>query len=145
MAAAPYRPPFAVTPAALEAAGDVMRLVGKYEGLDQPTPQPTLRRGNQIRTVVGSVAIEGNTLSIDQVTAMLDVLGLNPADPAWGPAKGADEGLTNAVDALVRGLLDQRAAARAAKDWAAADAVRDQLKAAGIEITDTPDGPKWSL
>jgi len=49
------------------------------------------------------------------------------------------------VDTLVRGLLDQRAAARVAKDWAAADAVRDQLKAAGIEITDTPDGPKWSL
>jgi cysteinyl-tRNA synthetase len=79
------------------------------------------------------------------VAAMLDVLGLHPADPAWGPAKGADEDLTTAVDALVRGLLEQRAAARAAKDWAAADAVRDQLKAAGIEITDTPDGPKWSL
>jgi cysteinyl-tRNA synthetase len=79
------------------------------------------------------------------VAAMLDVLGLHPADPAWGPAKGADDDLTTAVDALVRGLLEQRAAARAAKDWAAADAVRDQLKAAGIEITDTPDGPKWSL
>ncbi|HJQ07107.1 MAG TPA: cysteine--tRNA ligase [Nocardioides sp.] len=100
----------------------------------------TVREGNRLLA-----AGEDVTAVAGAVVAMLDVLGLDPADPAWGPAKGADEGLTHAVDALVRGLLDQRAAARAAKDWAAADAVRDQLKAAGIEITDTPDGPKWSL
>ena len=45
---------------------------------------------------------------------------------------------------LVAGLLDERAAARAAKDFARADAIRDQIRAAGIEIEDTPDGPKWS-
>ncbi|GAB3856144.1 cysteine--tRNA ligase [Nocardioides maradonensis] len=100
----------------------------------------TVREGNRLLA-----AGEDVTAVAGAVVAMLDVLGLDPADPAWGPAKGADEDLTHAVDALVRGLLDQRAAARAAKDWAAADAVRDQLKAAGIEITDTPDGPKWSL
>ncbi|GAB4012451.1 cysteine--tRNA ligase [Nocardioides ultimimeridianus] len=100
----------------------------------------TVREGNRLLAAGEDVsAIAGS------VVAMLDVLGLNPADPAWGPAVSADDKLTDAVDALVRGLLDQRAAARAAKDWAAADAVRDQLKAAGIEITDTPDGPKWSL
>ena len=46
---------------------------------------------------------------------------------------------------LVASLLEQRAAARAAKDFAAADAIRDQLKEAGIEIADTPQGPRWSL
>ena len=76
---------------------------------------------------------------------MLDVLGLNPADPAWGTASGDDQQLTDAVDVLVRGLLEQRTRARAAKDFAAADAIRDQIKAAGIAITDTPDGPTWSL
>jgi len=100
----------------------------------------TVREGNR-----QLAAGEDTTASVAAVVAMLDVLGLNPADPAWGPATSADGELTSAVDALVRGLLEQRAAARAAKDWAAADAVRDQLKAAGIEITDTPDGPKWSL
>ena len=80
-----------------------------------------------------------------EVLTMLDVLGLNPADPAWGPASSNDEQLTEAVDVLVRGLLEQRTQARANKDFAAADTIRDQLKAAGIEITDTPDGPKWSL
>jgi len=79
------------------------------------------------------------------VRAMLDVLGLDPADPAWGPASSNDQQLTDAVDVLVRGLLEQRTQARADKDFAAADMIRDQIKAAGIEITDTPDGPQWSL
>ena len=77
---------------------------------------------------------------------MLDVLGLDPQDPAWaGAASTKDERLTSAVDVLVAGLLEQRAEARANKDFAAADAIRDRIKAAGIEIEDTPTGPKWSL
>ena len=46
---------------------------------------------------------------------------------------------------LVAAELDRRSAARAEKDWASADAVRDRLAAAGIEITDTADGPQWAL
>lgn len=81
-----------------------------------------------------------------QVRAMLGVLGLDPADPAWASgASSHEEQLTSAVDALVAGLLEQRADARAAKDFAAADAIRDRIKSAGIEVVDTPDGPKWSL
>ncbi len=81
---------------------------------------------------------------IAAVREMLDVLGLNPADAAW--ATGAsDDRLTDVVDALVKGLLAERAAAREAKDWARADAIRDQIKAAGIEVEDTPTGPKWSV
>jgi cysteinyl-tRNA synthetase len=76
---------------------------------------------------------------------MLDVLGLDPADPTWGGSGDGDGKAAAAVGALVAGLLEQRAAARAAKDWARADEIRDQLKAAGIELEDTPDGPKWSL
>jgi len=45
----------------------------------------------------------------------------------------------------VKGLLADRAAAREAKDWARADAIRDQIKSAGIEVEDTPTGPKWSV
>lgn len=81
-----------------------------------------------------------------QVRAMLEVLGLDPADPAWPSAGGSgDDALVAAVDALVAGMLEQRAAARAAKDFATADAIRDGIKAAGIEVTDTPSGPEWSL
>lgn len=80
-----------------------------------------------------------------EVVAMLDVLGLNPADEAWRTTAAGDERLTAVVDALVRVLLDERAAAREAKDWARADAIRDQIKAAGVEVEDTPTGPRWSI
>ncbi len=82
-----------------------------------------------------------------RVRAMLAVLGLDPLDPHWsaGGSSETEAKLTTAVDALVSALLEQRAAARAAKDFAAADAIRDRLKAAGIELEDTPAGPTWSL
>ena len=101
-----------------------------------------VREGNRL---IADGDVDGVQAAVGSVLMMLDVLGLNPHDSAWGPAAGADDKLTGVVDVLIQGLLEQRAAARAAKDWAAADAVRDQLKAAGVEITDTPDGPKWSI
>jgi cysteinyl-tRNA synthetase len=77
---------------------------------------------------------------------MLRVLGLDPHDPSWGSLGGSDDAkLSAAVDALVAGLLEERAAARAAKDWARADAIRDRIAAAGIAVEDTSDGPKWTL
>ncbi|MFJ6067683.1 cysteine--tRNA ligase, partial [Streptomyces tendae] len=49
------------------------------------------------------------------------------------------------VDSLVRLVLDQREAARARKDWATADAIRDQLGHSGLVIEDSPQGPRWTL
>lgn len=48
-----------------------MRLVGRYEGLQSPTPELRLRRTNSVRTVHASLRIEGNTLTHDQITAVL--------------------------------------------------------------------------
>ncbi|VXA92799.1 cysteine--tRNA ligase [Nocardioides sp. AX2bis] len=82
------------------------------------------------------------------VVAMLDVLGLDPADPAWRASGGAadrEAALTSALDSLLGALLAERDAARASKDFATADTIRDRVKAAGIEVEDTPDGPRWSL
>jgi len=102
-----------------------------------------VREGNKLLAAGDSPALRGNAAS---VLAMLDVLGLHPADPAWGSSSSAaTEQLTAAVDVLVAGLLEQRAEARAAKDFATADAIRDRIKAAGIEIEDTPSGPRWQL
>ena len=101
------------------------------------------REGNKLLAAGDSAALRGTATS---VLAMLDVLGLSPYDAAWaGEASSRDDQLTSAVDALVRGLLDQRAQARAARDFATADGIRDQIKAAGIEVEDTPHGPQWSL
>ncbi|MFC7504833.1 cysteine--tRNA ligase, partial [Nocardioides sp. GCM10030258] len=69
-------------------------------------------------------------------------------DPVWsasGASTDTEERLTAAVDVLVAGLLDERTQARADKDWARADAIRDRIKSAGIEVTDTPDGPTWTV
>ena len=81
--------------------------------------------------------------AVESVRAMLAVLGLDPLAEPWASrgSSRADE----ALGSLVEGLLEQRQAARAAKDFAAADVVRDQLAAAGIEIEDTPQGPRWSV
>lgn len=49
------------------------------------------------------------------------------------------------VDTLVRLVLDQRQSARARKDWAAADAIRDQLNQSGLVIEDSANGPRWTL
>jgi cysteinyl-tRNA synthetase len=101
----------------------------------------TVREGNKLLTDGSSDALRGNAAS---VRAMLGVLGLDPGDPHWSGGGGSED-LRGVVDALVKGLLEKRAEARASKDFATADAIRDQIKAAGIEIEDTPDGPRWSV
>ncbi len=102
----------------------------------------TVREGNR-----QLAAGEDAATTAAAVGAMLDVLGVHPADPAWSGVGGSDseERLSAAVDALVAGLLEERTQARADKDWARADAIRDRIKAAGIEVTDTPDGPTWTV
>ena len=100
------------------------------------------REGNKLLDAGDSAALRGTAAS---VRAMLAVLGLDPADPAWGSIGGDDAALITAVDVLVAGLLEQRAEARAAKDFTRADVIRDQIKAAGIEVEDTPAGPQWSI
>ncbi|MGW4579420.1 cysteine--tRNA ligase [Rhodococcus aetherivorans] len=80
-----------------------------------------------------------------QVRAMLGILGVDPLDPHWTEVAGRDSAALEALEVLVAAELDRRQAARAAKNWALADEVRDRLTAAGIEVTDTPNGPEWSL
>ncbi|WP_297553423.1 cysteine--tRNA ligase [uncultured Corynebacterium sp.] len=99
----------------------------------------TVRAGN--KALAAGDEAEARTLA-GQVRAMAHVLGFDPLEWEDGAqASGADA----ALDALVQAELERRTQARADKDFATADAVRDRLAAAGITITDTPDGPTWSL
>ena len=81
-----------------------------------------------------------------QVVAMTEVLGVNPIHPQWNSASGngAVDAL-DALDALVRDRIEARAGARAAREFAAADEIRDRLTAAGIIVEDTSSGARWSL
>ncbi|PZU48749.1 MAG: cysteine--tRNA ligase [Microbacterium sp.] len=78
-----------------------------------------------------------------EVGRMTGILGLNPADPQWRST--GDDAQSAALDALVQALLAQRAQARADKDWAAADRIRDAIAAAGIALEDSADGTHWSI
>ncbi len=142
----------------LERSGDVEGAPGRSqpvcaafaEAMDDDLGTPAavasifdvMREGNKL---LASGDRDGARGAAASVRAMLDVLGLDPADPAWGTTAGSDGKLEQAVDVLVRSLLDQRAEARASRDWTTADAIRDRLTQAGIEVEDTPAGPKWSV
>ncbi|MBL3685852.1 cysteine--tRNA ligase [Leucobacter zeae] len=80
-----------------------------------------------------------------EVVAMLDVLGVNPLDPRWATGTRQDDASEAALGALVEALIAQRAQARADKDFAQSDAIRDRLQAAGVALEDTPNGTRWSL
>lgn len=102
----------------------------------------TVRAGNSA-LVAGET--EKATELAAQVRAMAAVLGVDPG--AWDndAAGGAADQAHHALDTLVQAELARRTEARANKDWAVADEVRDRLKAAGIEVTDTADGPTWQI
>ena len=99
-----------------------------------------LKAGNTALASGDEAAVRDELVTL---RAMLDVLGLDPADPQW--ATSTDDRYAGALDALVTAELKARAEARGAKDWATSDAIRDRLAAAGIEVQDSADGARWAL
>ena len=69
-----------------------------------------------------------------------DILGLQPQN-AGADNAGREEAFGKVVDMV----LDLRANAKANKDWATSDQIRDELAAAGFEVKDTKDGVTWKL
>lgn len=110
----------------------------------------TLKRLNTALAASAVDATEVGEVALD-LRAELDVMGLDPLAEPWrsrvlgaGAAGGSDAAMS-ALDHLVTALIEDRAAARAAKDWARADALRDQLTAAGVVVEDGADGARWHL
>lgn len=99
----------------------------------------TVRRGN---SALADGDAESSSAALAEVLAMTAVLGL---DAARTDTPSSDSAAHHALAVLVDAQLEARAAARAAKDWAAADAIRDTLSAAGIAVEDSADGAAWSL
>lgn len=66
------KPPFEITDSILDKIAEIAELVGQVNAVAGLTTNPMLRRTNRIRTIYSSLAIEQNTLSLEQVTAVLD-------------------------------------------------------------------------
>ena len=83
---------------------------------------------------------DGDIATLTQIfdDIVFGVLGLRDEDASGGKAEGVIAGLMDMV-------LESRAAAKAAKDWAASDRIRDKLKELGIAVKDTKDGAEWTL
>ena len=126
----------AARPAAFEAAmDDDLSVPQAFAVLHE-----TVRNGNAALTEKNA-SLVGDAFYA--TIAMLEVLGLNPWSEPWVGAGHADT--ESVIDALVQVALQQRQEARARKDFAASDAIRDGLDAIGIRIEDTPQGARWTL
>ena len=68
----PYKPPFTLTKGIMNQIADIAEMTGRIEGTYALQRNPTLRRDNRIRTIYSSLAIEHNSLSLSQATAVLD-------------------------------------------------------------------------
>jgi cysteinyl-tRNA synthetase len=96
---------------------------------------------------IGNTAITENDLaalskSAGEVRGALGILGCDPFDPIFANSSSAK---SEVLDGLISLALEQRNAARARKDFAASDAIRDSLTALGITIEDTPTGSRWTV
>ena len=98
----------------------------------------TVRSGN---TALTEGRLEDARQALHNLHDMLRVLGLNVV--ASGPVADARE--SEALGVLVEAQLAARAQARAEKNWAASDGIRDTLAAAGVVVEDGPEGATWSL
>ena len=101
----------------------------------------TVRAGN---SALASGDIPAATAAATATRGMLDVLGLDPWSEPWISSRGGDDS-SSVIDALVQVAIQQRQEARARKDFAAADAIRDGLAEIGIVLEDTPSGARWSM
>ena len=85
----------------------------------------------EINTAIADMDASSKDAALDLITELCDVLGISK------------EKEDNILDSEVEALINERTEAKKAKNFAEADRIRDELKAMGIEIIDTPQGTKW--
>ena len=98
-----------------------------------------MREGNTALSK-GDIAVV--TTAAAEIRGALNILGCDPFDPIFATAAVAGNSV---LDGLIALALEQRAAARARKDFAAADAIRDQIAGLGVVLEDTAQGTRWSI
>ncbi len=98
-------------------------------------------------TMLGKGASKNDiATSLADIRSMLDVLGVDPLSDMWaGDSSGSSEELTSVVEHFVQERIASRQAAKAAKDFGTADAIRDELRNLGIALEDGAEGVRWTL
>ncbi len=139
----------AVAPDSCPAESPEVRAIfdGIYDALcdDLNTPVALAHISEAVRLINSAKAKqlmlgEGDRATLLQLfdDIVFGVLGLKDEEAS----EGTDD---KVISGLMDMVLEQRAAAKAAKDWAVSDHIRDSLKALGIQVKDTKDGPEWTL
>ncbi len=139
----------AVAPDSCPAESAEVRAIfeGVYDALcdDINTPVALAHVSEAVRIINSAKAKqltlgEGDKATLVQLfdDIVFGVLGLKDEDAS----EGADG---KVIGGLMDMVLEQRAAAKAAKNWALSDHIRDSLKALGIQVKDTKDGAEWTL
>ncbi|MBQ1635010.1 MAG: cysteine--tRNA ligase [Bacteroidales bacterium] len=140
---------FAVAPDNCPATSPAVREVfeGIYDSLcdDMNTPMALASISEAVKIInsakAGQIKLsEGDLQTLCQLfdDVVFGVLGLKDEETG-------SEGARKVIDGLMDMVLEQRAAAKAAKDWTTSDHIRDALKALGIQVKDTKDGVEWTL
>ena len=88
----PYAPPLPLSQALLHQVGSICSALGRWSAREEAAPSPRLRRNNRIHSIQASLAIERNSLSVEQVSAILE------GKPVIGPARDIQE-VRNAIAA----------------------------------------------
>lgn len=68
----PYSPPFLLTHTMMNLVSDISEKIGKWTAVNKNELVPQLRKANRIRTIQASLAVEQNTLTVEQVTALVN-------------------------------------------------------------------------
>jgi Fic family protein len=104
-----YQPPYEITPSILRLVAEIAEAIGRYSAFSEHHLTPRLRRENRIRTIQASLAIENNTLTLDQVTAVLNgkpVLGhpreIQEVRNAFAAYEAMERWHPNSIDDLTR-------------------------------------------
>ncbi len=140
---------FAVAPDDCPATSPAVREVfdGIYDALcdDMNTPMALASISEAVKIInsakAGQIKLsDGDLQTLCQLfdDVVFGVLGLKDEETG-------SEGARKVIDGLMDMVLEQRAAAKAAKDWTTSDHIRDALKALGIQVKDTKDGVEWTL
>ena len=141
---------FGVAPDSCPAESAEVRAIfdGIYDALcdDMNTPVALAHIADAVRLInsakAGSAKLgKGDAATLCQLfdDIVFGVLGLKD-ESASGSGSSR-----KVIDGLMEMVLEQRAAAKAAKDWATSDHIRDSLKALGIQVKDTKDGAEWTI